>query len=330
MQPNNGRTSGRDDWRRDDWRRDRDDDWRRDDRRDEWRSTTSDFQSDSMFERDRDRARDDRWRTRGYQGWDQERDRDRENDYRFRYQGYPQGFQQNVPQAGYAPHEQGHRGKGPRNFMRSDERIRETVCEILWHDDRIDASNIDVEVRDGEVMLTGTAQDRRAKRRAEDLIEDLPGVHDVQNRIRVRRNRSPGDELNSYLRGELAAVETYRMALDKLDKNSTARTELEACKRSHEERVAMLREHILRLGGSPATSSGPWGVLARAVEGGARAFGDKTAIAALEEGEDHGVRDYRDDLDRIAPEVREVVRNLQSMQEETHARMSALKRRLQS
>jgi osmotically-inducible protein OsmY len=241
---------------------------------------------------------------------------------------YGQGFGE---QRTWEDRMRGHRGKGPRNFTRSDERIREIVCECLWDDDRIDASAMEVEVRNGEVILTGTTHDRRSKRLAEDVIENLPGVHDVQNRIRVRRTSSVGDQLNSFLRGELAAVETYRMALEKLDKNSTARTELEACKRSHEERVALLRDEILKRGGSPSTSSGPWGVFARIIEGGARAFGDKTAIAALEEGEDHGLRDYKDDLDRLEPDLRTIVQSkLLQLQEQTHSRMSALKRSLQS
>jgi len=230
----------------------------------------------------------------------------------------------------------GHRGKGPRNFMQSDERIAERVCEILTDDDRIDASEIDVNVKDGEVTLSGAVDDRRAKRLAEDIIEELPGVRDVQNRLRVRQGlfeksgiETAIDRLNSFLRGELAAVETYRIALDKLDKGSQARGELESCKRSHEERVNVLRNEIARLGGRPATSSGPWGVFAKTIEGGARVLGDKAAIAALEEGEDHGLRDYRDDIDKLDPEFRPLVRSrLLPAQEDTHSRMSTLKHRL--
>jgi hypothetical protein len=99
--------------------------------------------------------------------------------------------------------------------------------------------------------------------------------------------------------------------------------------RSHEDRVTFLREQIRQLGGTPASSSGPWGVLAKVVEGGARVLGDKAAIAALEEGEDHGLKDYRHDIDKLDPECRDLVRSrLLPAQEDTHSRMSALKRRL--
>lgn len=77
------------------------------------------------------------------------------------------------------------RGRGPKGYRRSDERIREDVCECLTEDDRIDATNVEVQVKDCEVTLTGTVNSRMEKRRAEDLIDALPGVRDVNNNLRV-------------------------------------------------------------------------------------------------------------------------------------------------
>jgi hypothetical protein len=137
------------------------------------------------------------------------------------------------------------------------------------------------------------------------------------------------DQLNSFLRGEMSAVETYQMALEKLDTASPARTELETCQRSHEQRVSLLRDQIVRLGGTPAKSSGPWGTFAKTIEGGARILGDKVAISALEEGEDHGLKDYKDDIDKLDAEFRPLVQSkLLPLQEDTHSRLSALKRRM--
>jgi osmotically-inducible protein OsmY len=82
------------------------------------------------------------------------------------------------------------RGRGPRNYQRSDERIREDVCESLTQDDQIDASSIEVTVTDGEVTLTGTIFQRDDKRRAEDLAEAVSGVKDVRNNLRVSSERS--------------------------------------------------------------------------------------------------------------------------------------------
>lgn len=81
-----------------------------------------------------------------------------------------------------------YRGRGPKNFQRSDERIREEVCERLADHDAIDASEIEVAVNNGEVTLTGHVDDRRSKRLAEDLAEIVRGVHDVHNNLKVDRS----------------------------------------------------------------------------------------------------------------------------------------------
>jgi osmotically-inducible protein OsmY len=78
-----------------------------------------------------------------------------------------------------------HAGKGPVGFQRSDERIRELVCEALTDDGEVDASGIEVSVKGGEVTLTGAIEDRRMKRLAEDCVEAVPGVKDVHNQLRV-------------------------------------------------------------------------------------------------------------------------------------------------
>ena len=77
-------------------------------------------------------------------------------------------------------------GKGPKNWTRSDERIREEVNEALARHPEIDASEIEVRVNAGEVTLTGTVTERRAKRLAEDVAEDVFGVKDVENKIKVK------------------------------------------------------------------------------------------------------------------------------------------------
>jgi hypothetical protein len=75
-------------------------------------------------------------------------------------------------------------GKAPRGYQRSDERIREDICERLI-DSPYDASEVDVQVKDGEVTLEGTVHDRDDRRAIEDLAAAVRGVFDVHNRIRV-------------------------------------------------------------------------------------------------------------------------------------------------
>jgi hypothetical protein len=83
-----------------------------------------------------------------------------------------------------------HRGRGPKNFKRSDDRIHEDVCQRLTDDPWLDASEIEVGVSAGEVTLSGSVESREAKRRAEDLAEDRTGVTNVRNDLRVAERRS--------------------------------------------------------------------------------------------------------------------------------------------
>lgn len=79
----------------------------------------------------------------------------------------------------------GHYGRGPRGYRRSDARITEDVSDELTDDWRLDASGIAVSVTDGEVTLSGTVHNRQDKRLAEDLADNVSGVMNVQNNLRI-------------------------------------------------------------------------------------------------------------------------------------------------
>jgi hypothetical protein len=78
-----------------------------------------------------------------------------------------------------------HRGRGPKNYTRSDSRIAEDVNDRLSEDGHLNASDIEVSVESAEVTLNGTVDSRQAKRRAEDLADHVSGVKHVQNNLRV-------------------------------------------------------------------------------------------------------------------------------------------------
>lgn len=82
----------------------------------------------------------------------------------------------------------GHAGRGPKGWRRSDESIREDVCEALAYEGRVDATDITVEVKNGEVTLEGEVADREQKRLAEELAARCRGVEDVHNRLRLHRD----------------------------------------------------------------------------------------------------------------------------------------------
>ncbi|MCP3097504.1 PA2169 family four-helix-bundle protein [Myxococcus sp. K15C18031901] len=136
------------------------------------------------------------------------------------------------------------------------------------------------------------------------------------------------DTLNSFLRGEISAVETYRMAMPHVSDDVRRRT-LEECQRDHERRVEALRERIRQLDGEPAHGSGVWGTFSKLVQGGADVLGENAAISALEEGEDHGLHDYERDADKVHGDLRRFVRmELLPAQKSTHKKLSHLKHTL--
>jgi hypothetical protein len=77
-------------------------------------------------------------------------------------------------------------GKGPKGYKRSDERIREDLCDRLSNTE-IDCSEVEVNVKDGEVTLLGNVKERREKHHIEDIADNISGVKDVTNNIRVKR-----------------------------------------------------------------------------------------------------------------------------------------------
>lgn len=83
-----------------------------------------------------------------------------------------------------------YRGRGPKGYRRSDDRIREDVSDRLTDDPWLDASSIEVEVRECEVVLKGAVNSREDKRRAEHLSEAISGVRNVQNHLRVEDGQS--------------------------------------------------------------------------------------------------------------------------------------------
>jgi len=74
----------------------------------------------------------------------------------------------------------------PEGDRRSDERLREDICEqLMRRGDDVDASEVTVEVKEGIVTLQGAVPERRMKHAIEDIVDDCTGVKDIDNRLRV-------------------------------------------------------------------------------------------------------------------------------------------------
>jgi hypothetical protein len=101
-----------------------------------------------------------------------------------------ESYDRGVSEYGPAPGTQSFRGRGPRGYRRSDERLKELICERLTDDPRIDASDVSIEVKDQVVEISGAVDNRRTKYEIEEIVESFGGVQDIDNRLRVRSPRS--------------------------------------------------------------------------------------------------------------------------------------------
>jgi hypothetical protein len=118
-------------------------------------------------------------------------------------------------------------------------------------------------------------------------------------------------QLNSFLRGEISAAETYRMAIDKVADSEQASASanlglLREIQEEHGRAAQAIRDRIRELGGEPSDSSGAWGAWAKFTQGTANLFGDASSLKSLKEGEEHGLKDYQegvDDIDMISAEL---------------------------
>lgn len=106
--------------------------------------------------------------------------------FRDRAQYNPDAFERDS-RAG-RPFRQDFSGRGPKGYRRSDERINDELNERLTQDHNVDASDIDVNVENGEVTLSGLVSDRRTKRIAGYIADEISGVIDVHNMIKIRKN----------------------------------------------------------------------------------------------------------------------------------------------
>jgi BON domain len=125
--------------------------------------------------------------------WDRGRGRYRENDPDAHDRNASFGFgpdESPMGPFGRAPGRQDYTGRGPKDYRRSDDRIREEICDRFTDDWGLDATEITVKVEGADVMLTGVVSDREQKRRAEDIAERASGVRDVINQIRVSRGET--------------------------------------------------------------------------------------------------------------------------------------------
>lgn len=117
------------------------------------------------------------------------------------------------------------------------------------------------------------------------------------------------DVCNSLLRGELSAVETYSLAINRFS-GKTAITDLQRIRSEHALSAARLSQNVREMGGTPDDGSGAWGVFAKTVQSAANLFGAESAVESLQRGEEKGRTDYEAALkdDDVMDSCKEMIR----------------------
>lgn len=126
------------------------------------------------------------------------------------------------------------------------------------------------------------------------------------------------EALSAFLRTEEWAVETYRVALERVRDNPALRDALIRLLNSHAGRACLLRERIGEFGGAvlgglgyldaarhPSDAAAPWGAFANAFRRASTARDAWSLLAALHEGETWALRDYEADLVEVEPRLRD-------------------------
>jgi hypothetical protein len=119
-------------------------------------------------------------------------------------------------------------------------------------------------------------------------------------------------QLNGFLRGEISAAETYRMAIGNSENPETQPSNLgllREIQEEHDRAVNAVRDRICELGQEPSDSSGAWGVWAKMTQGTANLFGDVSGLKSLKEGEEHGLKDYQSGLSDLDQTSADLVQN---------------------
>lgn len=134
----------------------------------------------------------------------------------------------------------------------------------------------------------------------------------------MSKNMEPS-QLDDLIRGEMAAVRTYDAALEKVkDKKELAK--LKTIRENHVNAVAKLKTFATKDVAEDTKTSGAWGAFATAYTKGANLIGNEAALKALQQGEEHGINEYKEALDddKIKPELKQMIRTQFLPKQEEH------------
>lgn len=85
----------------------------------------------------------------------------------------------------YKPNRGPYAGIGPKQYKRSDDKILDAVHEELTQHPEVDASEVEVQIKDGIVTLSGTIATRHMKETAADCLSNIAGIKEIHNELRI-------------------------------------------------------------------------------------------------------------------------------------------------
>ena len=110
------------------------------------------------------------------------------------------------------------------------------------------------------------------------------------------KSADKSSQLDDLIRGEMAAVRSYDEVLGKMT-DTKEKERLQSMRKDHADAVMTLKKYATADIKEDTKTAGPWGSFVEAYTGGAKLFGNKTAMRALNQGEEHGVKEYEEALE---------------------------------
>lgn len=220
-------------------------------------------------------------------------------------------------------------------LLPGDTPVAEVMTRVLvhcWEDDDVEkAAELMAEERVRRVLVYGRDGTLAGVVSLGDLAPATGKGGELLEKV-SRRGAAPASEgfasavrdgaeaIDTLVKGELSAIETYKQALRKVGYGTWPGAELLRIETEHETAAALLKERIRRRGMEPPENSGLWGAWSKAIEGAAKVFGGKAAIKALKAGEEHGVHEYETALrdETLDPEIKALIRRTLLPQTRAH------------
>lgn len=128
-------------------------------------------------------------------------------------------------------------------------------------------------------------------------------------------------QLDDLVRGELAALKAYDQVLSDT-KDEKTKSQLQAIRNDHEKAVSHLSKYVAGKKEllEDTEDAGPWGSFAKTWTKGASLMGNDAALTALRQGEEHGIREYKEALEdeSISKELKQAIKTDMLPKQEKH------------